>query len=101
MRHVVSFARFWWEFIVGDDWRIAAGLAVALGLCALLVHEAVAAWWLLPLAALALLAESLRRATRSPAEGEGLPRRTQASLSSLGPARLFPFVRSDRRGDDR
>ena len=33
------FARFWWEFIVGDDWRIAAGLAVALGLSALLVHE--------------------------------------------------------------
>jgi hypothetical protein len=65
VRHVVSFARFWWEFIVGDDWRIAAGLAVALGLCALLVHESVAAWWLLPLAALALLAESLRRATRS------------------------------------
>jgi len=65
MRHVVSFARFWWEFIIGDDWRIAAGLAVALGLCALLVHESIAAWWLLPLAVLALLAESLRRATRS------------------------------------
>jgi hypothetical protein len=65
MMHVVAFARFWWEFIVGDDWRIAAGLAVALGLCALLVHESVAAWWLLPLAVLALLAESLRRATRS------------------------------------
>jgi hypothetical protein len=65
MRRVKVFARFWWEFIVGDDWRIAAGLAVALGLCALLVHEDLAAWWLLPLAVLGLLAESLRRATRS------------------------------------
>ena len=65
MRRVKLFARFWWEFIVGDDWRIAAGLAVALGLCALLVHEDLAAWWLLPLAALGLLAESLRRATRN------------------------------------
>jgi hypothetical protein len=65
MRRVKVFARFWWEFIVGDDWRIAAGLAVALGLCALLVHEDVAAWWLLPLAVLGLLAESLRRATRN------------------------------------
>jgi hypothetical protein len=65
MRHVVSFARFWWEFIIGDDWRIAAGLTVALGLCALLVHESIAAWWLLPLAVLALLAESLRRATHN------------------------------------
>jgi hypothetical protein len=65
MSWVKVFARFWWEFIVGDDWRIAAGLAVALGLCALLVHEDVAAWWLLPLAVLGLLAESLRRATRN------------------------------------
>lgn len=65
MRRVKVFARFWWEFVVGDDWRIAAGLAVALGLCALLVHEDLAAWWLLPLAVLGLLAESLRRATRN------------------------------------
>ena len=64
MRWVRSFTRFWWEFIIGDDWRIAAGLAVALGLCALLVHQSIAAWWLLPLAVLALLAGSLHRATR-------------------------------------
>ena len=64
MRRMRVFARFWWEFIVGDDWRTAAGLAAALGLCALLVHESIAAWWLLPLAVLALLAESLRQATR-------------------------------------
>lgn len=59
-----TFARFWWDFVVGDDWRVAAGIAVALGLSVLLVHESVDAWWLLPLAALGLLAESLRRATR-------------------------------------
>jgi hypothetical protein len=64
MRRVKAFGRFWWEFILGDDWRIAVGLAVALGLCALLEHEDLAAWWLLPLAVLGLLAESLRRATR-------------------------------------
>jgi hypothetical protein len=64
MRQARRLGRFWWEFVVGDDWRIAAGVAAALGLCALLVHESIAAWWLLPLAVLALLAESLRRATR-------------------------------------
>ena len=64
MRWVKAFARFWWEFIVGDDWRVAAGLAVALALCALLVHEDLATWWLLPIAVLGLLAESLRRAKR-------------------------------------
>jgi hypothetical protein len=65
MRRMRAVGRFWWEFIAGDDWRIAAGLATALGLCTLLVHESVAAWWLLPLAVLALLTELLRRATRS------------------------------------
>jgi hypothetical protein len=37
MRYVVGFGRFWWDFIVGDDWRIAAGVAVVLALGAVLV----------------------------------------------------------------
>ena len=36
-RFVTGFARFWWDFIVGDDWRIAAGVVVVLGGGALLV----------------------------------------------------------------
>ena len=59
-----SFARFWWTFLVGDDWRVGAGLACAFGLCALLARQAVSAWWLLPVAALALLAASLHRAVK-------------------------------------
>lgn len=39
MRHVAAFGRFWWEFIVGDDWRIAAGVVAALAVGALLVAE--------------------------------------------------------------
>ena len=65
MRYVRSFARFWWNFIVGDDWRVAAGLAVALGLTSLLTHNGVTAGWLLPLAIAFLLADALRRATRA------------------------------------
>jgi hypothetical protein len=64
MKYVVSFARFWWDFIVGDDWSVAAGVAVALGLTSLLTHDGVNAWWLLPLAVAVLLAFSLWRATR-------------------------------------
>ena len=30
-----AFGRFWWDFIVGDDWRIAAGVVASLGLGAL------------------------------------------------------------------
>jgi hypothetical protein len=37
MRFIVGFGRFWWDFIVGDDWRIAAGVAVVLTLGAVLV----------------------------------------------------------------
>jgi len=64
MRRALAFARFWWGFIVGDDWRIAAGLAIAFGLCALLSRQSIAAWWLLPAAVLALLTGSLLLAIR-------------------------------------
>jgi len=60
-----SFARFWWNFVVGDDWRVAAGVAVALAITALLTHRGIDAWWLLPTAIMLVLAESLRRALPS------------------------------------
>jgi hypothetical protein len=62
---VARFLRFWWTFIVGDDWQVALGIAVALGLSAVLVKAGVPAWWMIPLAAVLLLADSLRRATRA------------------------------------
>jgi hypothetical protein len=37
MRFVSGFARFWWDFIVGDDWRIAVGVGLVLACGALLV----------------------------------------------------------------
>ena len=37
MRLVAAFVRFWWDFVVGDDWRIAAGVVAVLGAGALLV----------------------------------------------------------------
>ncbi len=51
-----------WEFVVGDDWRTAAGVVVALAVTALVASAGVAAWWVMPLAVLGLLASSLRRA---------------------------------------
>ena len=29
MRYVRAFGRFWWDFVVGDDWRVAVGIALA------------------------------------------------------------------------
>ena len=38
MRYVRGFGRFWYDFVIGDDWRIAAGVAAVLGVGALLVR---------------------------------------------------------------
>ncbi len=51
-----------WDFIVGDDWITAAGVVVALGATALVAGTGAAAWWVMPLAVIALLAASLARA---------------------------------------
>jgi hypothetical protein len=53
-----------WDFVVGDDWRTAAGVVVAIGATAALEGAGVTAWWLIPLAVLALLARSLLAAAR-------------------------------------
>jgi hypothetical protein len=58
---VRRFARFWWDFIVGDDWRVAAGIALALGLTAVLATTWASAWIVLPLAVAVVLWLSLAR----------------------------------------
>ena len=32
MRFLRSFGRFWYDFVIGDDWKIAAAVVVALGI---------------------------------------------------------------------
>jgi hypothetical protein len=32
MRFIKSFGQFWYDFIVGDDWKIAVGVVIALAL---------------------------------------------------------------------
>jgi hypothetical protein len=53
----MKLARFLWDFVVGDDPFVAAGVVVAIAVTGLLE-----VWWLLPLAVLVLLYASLRRA---------------------------------------
>ena len=54
---------FWYDFVIGDDWRGAAVVAVALAGTGLLAHVArVDAWWLMPAGVLAALGWSQRRA---------------------------------------
>jgi hypothetical protein len=42
VRYIKAFGRFWWDFVVGEDWRIAAGVAVVLAAGALVVAETTA-----------------------------------------------------------
>lgn len=64
-RWLRGFGAFWWDFIVGDDWRVAAGVIAALAVTAILAGETLPAWWLLPIAVLALLGVSLAGAVRA------------------------------------
>ncbi|HEX4787950.1 MAG TPA: hypothetical protein VH372_05775 [Actinospica sp.] len=59
-----AFGAFWYDFVIGDDWHVAAIVVLALALTAILVHAAgVNAWWLPPLCGFAALGWSLHRAT--------------------------------------
>ncbi len=69
-----TFATFWYDFVIGDDWVAAAGVVAGL-LGTWGLHEAgVTAWWLLPLLLVVLLPVSLARAV----SGFLLPRRRRA-----------------------
>jgi hypothetical protein len=64
MTYLKSFLLFWYDFVVGDDWMIAAGVVIALGVSAALARRDVHAWWLMLVAVVVLLAASLWRETR-------------------------------------
>jgi len=61
---LAGFGRFWYDFIVGDDWTVAAGVVAALVVTSWLARLRVPAWWLLPLAVAVLLLASVRRAAK-------------------------------------
>jgi hypothetical protein len=63
VRRLGAFGRFWWEFVVGDDWISALGVVLALAGTAAVAADGIPAWWLLPLAVASILYASLRRAT--------------------------------------
>ena len=59
MNRIAAFGRFWWDFVVGDDWVAAAGVVLGLMLTAVL-----GAWWVLPIAVAIVLTMSVLRAAR-------------------------------------
>jgi hypothetical protein len=61
---VRAFGHFWYDFVIGDDWRLAAGALVALALAGIVAHAGGSAWWIVPLLVAGLLAVSVLRAPR-------------------------------------
>ena len=51
-----------WDFVVGDDWVVALGVTIGIAVVALVATTTIAAWWILPVLVVGLLADSLRRA---------------------------------------
>jgi hypothetical protein len=64
MKYVVNFFRFWYDFVIGDDWTIAAFVVFAVATTAAAAHAGSAAWPLLPIAVIGALAWSVARETR-------------------------------------
>lgn len=62
----ISFGRFWWEFLIGENPDAFLGTLVVVGLVLLLRHERVAALTLLPLGVLGILLASTYRGRRRP-----------------------------------
>ncbi len=61
---VKAFGAFWYDFIVGDDWRVAACVVAALAITFAVSRTSVPAWWILPAAVALVLPWSLWRARR-------------------------------------
>ncbi len=61
IRWVGGFLFFWYDFIIGDDWRVAAG--IILGFFA--THAiGISGWWIMPTVVAAILGYTLSEATR-------------------------------------
>jgi hypothetical protein len=65
MTRLRAFLLFLYDFVVGDDWRIAVGVVLALAVTALIAGAGATAWWLLPVAVVAMLSYSIWRAARA------------------------------------
>ena len=62
MNRIRQFGHFWYDFVIGDDWRLAGGAAVALVLAGIISRADRSAWWVAPPVIAILLGVSVLRA---------------------------------------
>lgn len=65
MNRIKAFCGFWYDFVVGDDWRVAVAVVVALAVTFGVARSGVPAWWVLPATVVVLLPLSLWRVARA------------------------------------
>jgi hypothetical protein len=63
-RRLRAFLAFLYDFVIGDDWRIAVGVVAGLALTYAVSRTSLPAWWLLPVLLVVLLPASLWLAVR-------------------------------------
>ncbi len=61
MSFLAKLAHFAYDFVIGDDWTVAAAVVAALIVVSLLVRVHATIWWLLPLVVILVLGTSLWR----------------------------------------
>jgi hypothetical protein len=62
---VRAFGRFWYDFIIGDDWRVAVAVVAALAITYGVSSVGIPAWWVLPATVVITLPLSLWRVART------------------------------------
>ena len=65
MKRVRGLLKFLWDFVIGDDWRIAAAVGVTLMVTLVLSNNGFTVWWLLPAVVLVILSVSVWSVARS------------------------------------
>ena len=59
-----AFGAFWYDFVVGDDWRVAVTVVAALAVTYAVARTSVPAWWIMPAAVVLILPVTLWRARK-------------------------------------
>jgi hypothetical protein len=64
MGRIRGFGAFWYDFVVGDDWRNAVAVVLALLVTYVVAEAGFPEWWIVPLAVAVILPVSVLRAAR-------------------------------------
>jgi hypothetical protein len=68
-----AFGLFWYDFVIGDDWSVAAGVVIALALTAVISRTSAPVWWILPVVVVVLLPVSVWREIRATRRKDSIP----------------------------